>query len=49
MPRVEGAKSFGYSTVRAPAPVQESMRTGIDGLRRGVRWSRVREDSVTRR
>lgn len=31
---------------RAPAPVllEESMKTGIDGLRRGVRWSRVRDE-----
>ena len=44
MPRVEGSKIFGYSTVRAPAPVLESMRTGIDGLRREVRCSRGREE-----
>ena len=31
---------------RAPAPgTGNDVETGIDGLRRGVRWSRVREGS----
>jgi hypothetical protein len=43
-PRPESAKICVFYSSRAPAPdTGVDGNTGIDGLRRGVRWSRVRE------